>query len=51
MFISLHFIENPILKHQITNKSQIPISNTQNRFDMFVFRYLEHVWDLEFRSS
>jgi len=34
---------------QTTNKSQIPIFNDQNS-DRFVFRYLEHVWNFEFRS-
>ena len=24
--------------------------NDPNRFDMFVFQYLEHIWNLEFRS-
>ena len=37
-------------KHQITSKLQIPISNDQNSFDRFIFRYPEHVWDFEFRS-
>jgi len=34
--ISLDLMQKPMHKHQITNKSQIPISNDPNRFGMFV---------------
>ena len=35
---------------QITDKSQIPISNDPNRFGMFVLRDLIRVLDFEIRS-
>jgi hypothetical protein len=37
LFWSTGVYEIPNSKHQITNKSQIPISNDQNRFRIFNF--------------
>jgi len=44
-------MQKPIHKHQITNKSQIPISNDPNRFEMFVLGDLDlvRILDFEFR--
>ena len=40
-------------KHQITNKSQIPILNDQNKFRIWNFGhcYLFDIWDLGFEIS
>ena len=42
--------EVPNLKHQITNKSQIPISNGPNIFGILFLKENSKVWNFEFRS-
>jgi hypothetical protein len=39
-------IKIPSSKHQITNKSQIPISNDQNRFGILVPPLADYLFDI-----